>query len=310
MKKVAAFIAGDKNIIDPSYYVFKSLFEYNSGIDAYICLPDGSYTNEDVAKLKSIGVKLLDLEDDSLFSGFKAWPKEVFLNFAIPDRLYELGYEVAIKLDYDILIQGDLDVKKNTPRSIFKATRGFQKFDHIILDYRDFYKEEFGLTEEVMSKPAISFGCVFINLKEYYEKEFWNKFCDVYKRVITKSPDRSNKSVFSELGTVAITLEVYGFGFEVLEDKYNYIVSSTRHISHTRFIFDPVVMHYSGRKKQWKKVNFFRYLINPYNCYYLQKWYDYVSSDKKNSLKSKLINSALYKGYVLIFTKIMKIIGI
>ncbi|MED7788138.1 glycosyltransferase [Francisella sp. 19X1-34] len=310
MEKVAAFIAGDKNIIDASFYVFKSLFDYNKSIDAFICLPSGSYTNEDVSKLKSIGVKLLDLEDDNLFSGFKAWPKEVFLNFAIPDKLYHLGYEVAIKLDYDVLIQGNLDVEKNTPKSIFKATRGFQKFDHVILNYRDFYKQEFNLTEETMSKPAISFGCVFINLKEYYEKEFWNKFCDVYKRIITKSPDKTNKSVFSELGTIAITLETYGFGFEVLEDKYNYFVSSTRHIGHTKFMFDPIVMHYSGRKKPWRKVEFIRYIINPYNCFYLQKWYDYEYPDNKNTFKSKFIKSGFYKGYVLVFTKIMKMLGI
>lgn len=304
MNKYAAFIAGDKNIVEASYYVFKSLFEHNQGIDGYICLPQGSYSKEEVQKLLDIGVRLLDLEDDELFSGFKAWPKEVFLNFAVPDKLYELGYEVGIKLDYDVLVRGNLDVEKNTPKTIFKSTRGFQSFDHVIIDYRDFYKTEFNLSEEVLKQPAISFGCVFLNLKEYHDQKFWDKFCDVYTRIITKSPDKSNRSIFSELGTIAITLETYGFGFEVLEDRYNYFVSSTRHIKHTKFMLDPIVMHYSGRKKPWRKVEPIRYIINPYNCFYLQKWLDYTS--EKKTLKSKVINSIFYKSYMYLFVGLMR----
>ena len=79
--QVAAFIAGNKGIIDSSYIVFKSLLEHNKNIDCFICMPKNSYSKNEVKNLIKINIKFLDLEDDELFENCISWPKEVFLNY-------------------------------------------------------------------------------------------------------------------------------------------------------------------------------------------------------------------------------------
>lgn len=310
MKKnnTAAFIAGDKGIISSSYVVFKSLIEHNDGIDCFICLPKGSYSNEEASNLKTLGVNFLDLEEDTLFSDCISWPKEAFLNYSIPNKLYELGYQMAIKLDNDLLINGNLNINDNFPKKYFLKTtvHNYDTFEDMFITHKDFYKNEFLISDEKLKNKTITQGCLYINLEKYVNYKVWEKYKNIYKNIITKSPDKSNQSIFADMGILALVLYHYKLDYEILDDKYNYIVSSIKHLKNKESLdLSPIVIHYAGPKKPWKKTKLLKYITNPYNIYYRQKWLDYTNSNKNKGFKSKIINSSIYKLYLKIFIKIL-----
>jgi lipopolysaccharide biosynthesis glycosyltransferase len=315
--KVAAFIAGDKNIIRSSLVVFASLQQYERNVDCFLFLSDLDIQNVDKEELKHHNITIEKLPKNNLFTKSLSWPKEVFLNYFVPNVLCKKGYDICLKLDHDILVVGKLDIEKNRPKNeIFSLIEhNYEKLSNSILDDYDFYKEEFNIGS--FDKKSIMFGNVIIDLKKYVEIDFWNKYKDAFKKIITKSPSKNADTFFADMGLFAIVLEKYKIKYQKMDEKYN-TVASHRHLKDKNKIeTDLRLIHYAGPKKPWGK-NIFKFITNPYYFLLRQYWIDYVSENtnlnkkleyvkQQNTLKSlmfRLVHSKLYLGYVKLFLKV------
>lgn len=107
-EKPCAFVAGDKTIIYPAIICLACVSKYND-FDLYIFTEKSFVTEEHLKVSNKYGIKIVDLSEinnDNIithFSGSSNWSVSSYYNYLAPQYLYDLGYEFALKLDYDIL---------------------------------------------------------------------------------------------------------------------------------------------------------------------------------------------------------------
>lgn len=314
--RVAAYIAGDKNIVRSSIVVFTSLIKHEPKIDRYLFLSNLKIEKKDKLIIDKLNIKLMKIADNC-FKSSLTWPRECFLNFKAPVILNKLGYDVALKFDNDVLINGKLDVKNNVPKSaIFSMiNHNHERLKDMIIKDWDYFSHRYNLPDK--NKKIGMFGNVYINLNKYNKLKFWDKYKETYQEILKESPGQSSDSFFADMGLFAIVLEKYGLQYETIDEKYN-CCASTRHLkSYRKLEMHPRVIHYAGPKKPWKELGR-RLFTNPYYAYLRQIWIDFVSEntefnwdlksrDKQVSLtEGKIIHSRFYKIFTRYFVKIKK----
>lgn len=311
--KYAAYIAGDLNIIESSLVVFTSLKKYEKEIDLFLYLSSEISNKKIVKQLEALGVNIEVLEEEKVFENSITWPKESFLNFSVPPILYKKGYEIGIKLDYDILINGKLDVEKNKPKKdIFSMTEhNYEKLRDMVRGDYEFFEEKYKIKN--WDKKATLFGNVYINLEKYVEEKIWEKYKQTYNEIIKESPTKTADIIFADMGLFNVLMEKYDYTYEKIDEKYNTCVSY-RHLTNiSKLNFSPNVIHYPGPKKPWKKLGL-KVLTNPYFTYYRNLWWKFI---EENQIELKFISegtkgydkkyeSEIYKLYIKYFLKIKK----
>ena len=315
--KIAAYIAGNKNIVKSSIIVFQSLQMFESDIDCFLFLDDLHISKQEHIEIEKNNIFLEKLPKDNLFTGSLSWPKEVFLNFLAPTILYQKGYDACIKLDHDILVIGPLDINNNFPvNKIFSLIEhNFETLSDSVLKDYDFFKNEFKISS--YKKKSVMFGNVIINLKKYVEFDFWDKFKNAFETVITKSPSKSSDSFFADMGLFNLVLVKYKIKYKSMDVKYNTIASHQHVVNKKNLNIDDIrLIHYAGPKKPWCFF-WFKWLTNPYFYYLRQLWIDFVERNTnfnkklkfvsvkkdKKSILSKIVFSKYYRAYVKLFIR-------
>lgn len=311
--RVAAYIAGDKGIVKSSIVVFKSLIKFHPEIDKFLFLSDINIEESDKMELLKLNIKL-EMIEDNLFQNSISWPKECFLNFKVPNILKGMGYDVALKFDYDVLVNGSLDIEENIPKDemFTLMNHNYETLRDMVKNDYEFFEKEFKISQ--WSKKIGMFGNIYINLKKYTEEKFWEKYSFEYKNILENSPNKSPNSFFADMGLFALVLEKYEYSYKVMKEKYNCCASIRHLVNFEELDLNPRFIHYSGPKKPWKKLGI-KLLTNPYYSYLRQIWINFVMEEtefnwnlerenkKINLLESKIIKSEFYKRYLKIIVK-------
>lgn len=312
--KIAAYIAGDKNIIKSSIVVFTSLEKFEPQLCKYIFLDEVDLEVEDKKDLENLGVSIIRFEKDEIFTNSITWPKESFLNFKAPEILYDLGYDYAIKLDYDILINGKLDIDEQLPtKNIFSLnSHNYETLKDMILGDYEYFEKEFNVKNWFRKAPL--FGNVYINLQKYRDFGFWEKYKNSFKEILTNTPSKGGDLIFADMGLFAAVMEKYSLEYDVNHDRYN-SCASLRHLKKLDELdLNPRVIHYPGPKKPWKPLGV-KIITNPYYTFLREKWISFVMEEtnfnwnlkrekkEKNKISSKIIKSKAYRKYLEIYIK-------
>ncbi len=312
-KKIAAYIAGDLNIVESSIVVFASLKKFEKDIDLFLFLSCIELKDKHLRMLTELNVNIEKLKDETVFDGSIVWPKECFLNFSVPNILWEKGYSFGIKLDYDIIINGSLDIEKNKPQeTIFSMTEhNYETIRDMVRGDYSFFKTNYNIVN--WKKKATLFGNVYIDLEKYVVENFWGKYVEEYTRIIRESPSKNSNIIFADMGLFNLVLEKYSYDFERIDEKYN-TCASVRHLTqYSKIDFSPNVIHFPGPKKPWKNRGV-KAVSNPYFNYYRNLWWEFVKDSKlelelidgkKNQFR-KIYKSKLYKLFTKFYVKIKK----
>lgn len=120
-KKWAAYIAGDENIFFPALVSMVSLEEKNPGVFDRFIIFDGKKKTEKMSRiLNKYDITHIDVKEiryGELATSLPPmregmWPSEVFMNWTLPEYFGDLGYAYSLKLDYDTLSLGKIQVDK------------------------------------------------------------------------------------------------------------------------------------------------------------------------------------------------------
>jgi lipopolysaccharide biosynthesis glycosyltransferase len=226
----AIFVAGDENIFFPALVALDSMVTRNPGkFDPYICFNKENLTDVMVQALEFHNIKFID---SAQISGYEAigslkkmkegrWPIEIFMNWALPEYFFTLGYEYSIKVDYDILCIASYDFKDVYPEN--SIARG------LVIDV-DFKKE--GISEEFLSQATaegmvdlgkscyVNAGFVSFNNKKCNDFDFFRRLLTTYSYIYDACPDAS----LTEQIALAWVLSTHEIGAEKIPSVYNHRV--------------------------------------------------------------------------------------
>lgn len=113
-----AYVAGDENIFFPAIVALRSIKIHNSEeIDLFICFDADKISDTQLKTLKKYDINFIDSKSvdgykEALKLGImieKRWPAEVYLNWCLPQYFHLKGYNLSLKLDYDVLCLESLE---------------------------------------------------------------------------------------------------------------------------------------------------------------------------------------------------------
>lgn len=229
--KIALFVAGDKNIFFPALVALDSINRQNPGIfDLFICFDDEDVTDDMRAAMRHHEVEFVSSKEIGGVSGIDRlpkmkegrWPREILLNWALPDYLLAKGYEHSIKVDYDILCIAPYDMAEILPSSseivsgltmaVDLEKEGVGKDLLTELEVSDAYRPSV--------KTYINAGFVAFNNRLCKSFGFFDRLLVVYGKILSHSPGAN----LAEQIAVAIVLSVAPGGIKELAPAYNHRV--------------------------------------------------------------------------------------
>ena len=285
--RLAVYIAGDHNIFFPAVVALDSIRKHNNNhpFDYYVSFKIEHLTNRMQQILDSYNITFVDVAEFDQFgsvNGLKLmhenrWPEELFYNWIAPYYFAKIGYEYALKVDYDILCLGEYQL----PRLLNPAST----FAGLTWDL-NLLKE--GLSENHLKAldiptldpekvPYFNAGFVAINLKRYVDGETFKHFKDIYSAI--QSGDTAVN--MTEQVALAITAFVDGSPVTRLDETYNTRITTLPKLTTDK---KPIIrnIHYITQNKPWRSVDF-RYLEGytkaHKTCLYMYRnaWLNYAS---------------------------------
>lgn len=228
--KIALFVAGDENIFFPALVALNSIEDHNPDVfDLYLCFDKAKLTLHMSKTLDRYKINFIDsalLAIDCHLNSLPLmkegrWPKEIFLNWALPEYFHGLGYRHSIKVDYDILCVGSYDIASILPGSnfltglLFDVAPEKENVSSHTLDY--LIKEELYKPE---SKTYINAGFVVFDNNKAHNFSFFRKLVNTYSTLLTSSPNAN----LAEQLSVAFVISTCENGVHELDGKYNHRV--------------------------------------------------------------------------------------
>ena len=285
--RLAIYIAGDHNIFFPAVVALDSIRKHNGShpFDYYVSFKIEHLTKRMQQILDSYNITFIDVADFDQFGSVDGlslmhenrWPEELFYNWIAPHHFASIGYEYALKVDYDILCLGEYQLPRLiNPASTFAALtwdlnllkEGLGENHLKALDIPD-------LTPEKV--PYFNAGFVAINLKRYVDGETYKQFKDVYSVIQSREPAVN----MTEQVALAITAFIDGSPVTRLDETYNTRITTLPHLTREK---QPIIrnIHYITQNKPWRSVDF-RYLEgytkSHKTCLYMYRnaWLNYAS---------------------------------
>lgn len=241
--KICAYVAGDKNIINPSIVCLSSVKKYNKDIDVFIFSELQAATGEQLRLCKKYDIAFIDtstIDNKDIineFSDFQRWPVHVFYNYLAPHVLYAKGYDFAIKLDYDMLCINSFVMNEILPQKDEGISVYLQAKISACVDKENLkkLKEKFTINDY----RAANVGFIAFDLAYYTQNKILDKFKDIFIYCN------------NNIARIAETTEQFCFGL-----LQGVLGTTFKHIPYT-YNFRP----YSGRCNLDEKVK-----ILHYNC--------------------------------------------
>lgn len=247
--KICAYVAGDKNIINPSIVCLSSIKKHNRDIDLFIFSEAQFATKEQIRLCKKYNITLVDIKDIDKkniinnFSGFSRWSFHIFYNYLAPDFLYSKGYDFAIKLDYDMLCIDSFVMNEILPdkeQGICVYPKG-RITDYVDKSNLKKLMEKFNTGEY----RTANVGFIVFDLKYFNQKNISTIYKDIFSYI------SENK-----ITLVGETCEQFCFGmlqgvlnssFKQLPYTYNF-----RPYYEKRNMSDIKIIHYNQLSKPWE----------------------------------------------------------
>lgn len=321
--KVAAFIAGDKNILNPSIIALKSLKKYNPKVSLYLLIDIENLTIQEKKLLEENEITIPEFNIEYDFTSSQNWPKEVFWNYKAPIIFHKLGFEYSLKIDLDTVCLKEIDWSQILPtKEVFAAVPTGYTVDTYLEKEREFLIQEFNLNIQRRKYIYPNVGVIVFNNQKYFQSEIWTKLYNYKNRIVDKSKSKSLDIIFADQALFAILLASSdNILWKKISMNYNYTLHDKKLANYFGDFFNKVVIcHYTG-PKPWKKISLFYLFYNPYLYYYRQVYFDYLKEinifDKnlkinnyrenfKDKLVTKLIDSHLFKYWIRIWYKLNK----
>lgn len=262
--RIAVYIAGDHNIFFPAVVAIKSIQVHNPNhpFDFFISFSREHLSGRMQQILSDIGATFVDVNTLKAYGSVDGmslmrenrWPEEIFFNWVAPYHFAALGYEYALKVDYDILCVGEYQMSRLVnPASTFSAlTWDLSLFREGLTDR---HLSALAMPDlDATSVPYFNAGFVAINLKGYVELDLYRHF----KRIYTAIESVEGSVNMTEQVALAITATVDPTPVAHLDESYNKRITSLPRLGPDK---KPEIrnIHYITQNKPWKPVDF-RYL--------------------------------------------------
>lgn len=293
-KKYMAFIAGDENIGLGALVAFHSLRKHNPKIDCKLYTYVERLEQYLVEEFRLLEVELVDINayikqvdimNSQTIAGM-TWPPEVFINYLIPTL--NTNYDYAIKLDYDVLVLGELELDLITPhpKQLLSSINNLYSCYNMnkIKQSKKLYDQNYKLDYEHMKKTGINTGFVVFDIKSYTSYDVFNQMLKVYQNVYSLD-QQAGELIYADQGLLNLTIDILNIKFKVIDTKYNLTTTNCRVFKGN----DIILIHYTGVVKPWKVIELNEeYMetkgnMNIFMTYY---WLQYVNENLP-SLKEK-----------------------
>ncbi len=226
----ALFVAGDERIFFPALVALDSIKSNNPGaFDSYICFDGEKLTDEMRSALEHHQINFIDSKLLSVNEKIAnlpkmnegRWPIEILLNWALPEYLYDKGYEYSIKVDYDILCIKKYELADIFPKDAIARGLVF-----------DINLENEGVSQGVVAQALqaglykegvrayVNAGFVAFNNKICQAERFFDRLLKIYSFISLQSP---NAKLIEQLA-VFFTFTTFDGGVEELDPLYNHRV--------------------------------------------------------------------------------------
>lgn len=263
MGRVAVYIAGDHNIFFPAIVTIASIKQHNAHhpFDFFISFKGEHLTGRMKQILDEHEIDFIDVSEFDQYGSVSGlalmrenrWPEEIFYNWIAPAHFHKMGYEYALKVDYDILCLGPYELSRLlNPDCTFTALTwdvnlrkdGFTNEHADALNLPEMNPD---------SVPYFNAGFVSINLHRYVSGDLYEIFKSTYSTI---------QSVGNEVNMLEqIALAVTAFRdpgtVSRLDESYNTRITTLPRM-HAGL---PNIrnIHYITQNKPWRPVDF-RYL--------------------------------------------------
>lgn len=255
MSKIPVYIAGDSNIFMPGVVCLNSIKVRNPDIyEYYMCFDGADLTVDKKIILEKYGIKFLDSKclkfAESVFSVGTmkegSWPKEVIFNWLVPNYFHLKGYQVAIKIDYDVICLSQWNWKELEPGSCLFSAR-----------YWNQNLSKDGVSQDIFTKLNVSpsnkyfnVGFCVINLDKFVHLKFFEKFIEIYR-------DLLNLKFVSAAEQVAISLAITSLKADIrqIPSGYNQRVTTLPELDSNGKSYIKN-LHFITSNKPWKPLSF------------------------------------------------------
>lgn len=274
MTRTAVYVAGDRNIVFPAVVALASFAQHNpEGYDFLIFSEPEALDDREKMLLKVNGIELINVRELGAFADKNVfdsremqegrWPVHVLLNWAAPQYLGAAGYTRSVKLDYDVLILGSVDLllqkedefcaKMRRTKKKCKLTVASTRESADILSFggrpdADFQRLAFSVNAGVG---------VFNN--DWAEKV---RLFDIFLKIYNMMQKNEDPISLYEQAALALIFKTAEPPFVELDPIYN-CYARTEYVRFCRSGGKaPVILHYMGAEKPWK-MTFDAYLRLP-----------------------------------------------
>lgn len=200
--RIAVFVAGNSAIYFPALVALTSISRFNKHLplDFFISFDEDDLTAEHASAFDNFGIKFVpsdSLESIESLNSFELmhegrWPKHVFYNWIMPIYLDGLGYEFALKVDYDVLCM--------SPYRYSDIADGASVFNACVFT-QNLLKE--GIVESVCNAFGADFaqqnkaryfnaGFAAVHIPAYVRSNFFSRFQSAYSMIMQDCPSVPN----------------------------------------------------------------------------------------------------------------------
>lgn len=240
----------DNNYLVPTYIAISSLLHYidtDTDIDIYILCSGISELKKQYFYNLSSNIHFLDIEIEPLNinKDFDYISIATYYRLMIPDKLKQ--YDKCLYLDSDIIIKDDITPLINMPIEDYFLIGVRNYFSRECYPY--FYEERCKDCSIETLDYYINAGILLMNLKLFRENNLSDKMIDDASKNIYSYNDQDllNKYCNGKIGLLSLK---YNFMVQYLNRKE--IVSEVLKEDIYEVAKNPVIIHYSTRKKPWK----------------------------------------------------------
>ena len=188
----------------------------------------------------------------------------LFLDKLLPDNIEKILY-----LDGDTIIRGDLRELeiKNLNKNIIAAS-----IEPTVDKVR---KEKLGLKEY----PYYNAGVLLVNLKSWKEEKIGQKILEYYKanngKLFANDQDAINVVLKNRICTLSPKYNFYNIFYQYGYNFLNNLMKPVNYIDKNIFeeaLKNPIIIHYLGEERPWRKGNHHMYKKDYYNYLNLTPW--------------------------------------
>lgn len=245
--KIACFINGNKHILYKDILTLSSVKNFNPELDLFSCSDVYPLPHKYRYYLSSYNLRYFPISEDmrrfmDTYPDQGGYSQPVVLKYYLPIYLYNLGYDFAISLDYDMICLNKYNLQEILPYDDIMAASSIvplrEKLDN---DQMLFLKKKLSIEDNVFNIKIPNLGFVVYNLKKYSQSQFLSRLIEVYRLVKELEVSHPCDEISYPIAMKCINHEI-----KMIPYKYNFCPLWAN------FSLEMTNIHYVGAAKPWK----------------------------------------------------------